>query len=143
MVNVTSSGSEHGNWFPHKVVGRSEDGYCYTNNVPNSWMVIDIGDTRRLIVGHYCIRHGNDSLGHALRNWDFQGSLDNSTWTTLKSHVNDQPLAATGYSVAHWPVDHIQSPFRYFRLYSTGLDSSSRNFTVCGGLELWGLLQEQ
>jgi hypothetical protein len=36
----------------------------------------------------YTLRHGYTAPGHALRNWQFQGSADGKNWVTMRNHVN-------------------------------------------------------
>ena len=60
--------------------------YNYTSNRPQSWLAVDLGEGRSLVVDHYCLRsdeHGMSMYSHKLRNWKLQGSLDGQTWQML------------------------------------------------------------
>jgi hypothetical protein len=67
-------------------------------------MSVDLGAAQRLAVDHYCLRYGYGNRKHVLWNWRMQGSNDNTTWAVLKTHTNDQALAATVFSTAAWPL---------------------------------------
>ena len=53
---------------------------------------------------HYTIRHGLQDGRRRMRSWHLQGSTDDRRWVTLKSHDEDQSLAAAGFSSHTWPV---------------------------------------
>ena len=111
----------------------------YTENQPGSWMQVDLGAGRSLVPNHYCLRHANHSF-HALRHWVLEGSEDANSWTTLRTHSDDQALAATAMSVAAWPVEGATKAFRYFRIRQTGKCSSGYDHLLCAGIELYGRL---
>eukprot|EP00729_Bicosta_minor_P023468 gene23468-biopygen17433 len=64
--------------------------YNCTEDTANSWMSVDLGEGRYLAPDYYCLRHGNGSGGYRLLHWRLEGSNDDSTWTLLKTHANDQ-----------------------------------------------------
>ena len=103
-------------------------------------MAVDIGAGHQLSVNHYCLRQ--DCNIHFLRNWEFQGSNDNTTWVMLRKHVGDEGLNGKAYAVAHWPVEgkEAATPFRYFRLLQNGKCSNGYDHLMCCGIELWGVL---
>merc|ERR1711990_578348 len=76
-----------------------------TANEAGQWIRIDLGEDRRLILEHYCIR--NDCQGkYAIRNWKLQGSNQEAgSWTTLSFHRNDASLPPEDYGSAAWPVE--------------------------------------
>ena len=112
--------------------------YNYTSNVPESWLAVDLGEGRSLVVDHYCLRsdkYGNDNK---LRNWELQGSLDGQTWQTLRAHQGDSSLSSQPMSTAAWPVDAGARAFRHFRILQTGVNGSSQHHLMCTGIELYG-----
>ena len=83
---------------------------------------------------------GNGMLGHHfLRSWRLEGSLDGTTWTTLRTHTNDTTLAQatlTGY----WPVEGATSAFSHFRILQMGKNSSNSDYLMASSFEIYGEL---
>jgi len=111
--------------------------YNYTSNVPESWLAVDLGEGRSLVVDHYCLR--SDNISQKLRNWELQGSPDGQTWQTLRAHQNDMSLSSQPMSTAAWPVDARAQAFRHFRIQQMNVNSSgNRHNLTCAGIELYG-----
>eukprot|EP00729_Bicosta_minor_P002582 gene2582-biopygen6057 len=115
----------------------------YTEDTANSWMSVDLGEGRHLAPDYYCLRHGCSGGNDRLRHWRLEGSNDDSTWTLLKTHANDQALPEQKYSTASWPIEAAAdgASYRYFRIFQTGKDSSGDNYLICAGIELYGFLR--
>ena len=112
--------------------------YNYTSNVPESWLAVDLGEGRSLVVDHYCLRSDDHDWGK-LRNWELQGSLDGQTWQTLRAHEGDTSLSSRPMSTAAWPVDTGAQAFRHFRIQQMNVNSSgNRHHLMCAGIELYG-----
>jgi hypothetical protein len=78
-----------------------------------------------------------------LRNWRLEGSNDNTAWVVLKTHTNDQALAAANHSTAAWPVTPPTAEgFRHFRIFQFGKTSSNHDHLMCAGIELYGTLSK-
>ena len=60
----------------------------------NGWTKIDLGGTA--FVGSYSITPGVNSTTYSWKSWTFQGSNDDSTWTTLDTRTNFTSWPATG-----------------------------------------------
>ena len=119
----------------------AEPVYNVTNNTPNSWMSVDLGEGRSLRPDHYCLRHdknGGNAGGNALRNWRLEGSHDGRAWVALRTHTNDASIAAASMATAAWPVEGATEAFRHFRILQTGKNSSNYNHLMCAGIELYG-----
>ena len=120
----------------------TEPVYNHTQNRGKSWMAVDLGEGRSLVVDHYCLRSDRHTAAHKLRNWELQGSPDGHTWQTLRAHQNDTSLADQPMSTAAWPVDAGAQAFRHFRILQTGPNSSgnsgSNDYLMCAGIELYG-----
>ena len=136
----------------HKQGGKAEDFIgrekvdCYTKNVANSWMMVDLGFDRVLQVDHYCLRHGYKTGSYVLRNWNLEGSNNNIDWTVLREHNDDTSLAQEAYSESHWDVNSAASntPCRFFRILQTGPNSNGNHYLMCillmcSGIELYGM----
>lgn len=119
---------------PFNIVARSSE-HCpnYTCNRAESWVEIDFGPQRLMLVDRYTIRHGSSTTGNALRSWKLQGKVDSSgpvtpkkssifasdnnatsdnnsssdtsEWVTLKEHEDDQSLSENPNSTATWDVE--------------------------------------
>ena len=108
-----------------------------TDNTPQSWMMLDLGSTRTLQLNHYCLRNDGSSRGEfALRHWDLEGSNDSYHWALVRAHNNDESMAATAFSEAHWEVD--SEAYRYFRIRQIGANAAGYNNLMCSGIELYG-----
>jgi len=120
-------------------VGR-DGAYCFTGDEPNSWFTIDFGPTRLVWPSAYSLRHGYSSSSHFLRDWVFEGSLDQDTWHVVANHVNDKHLNNTGYAESTWNVGRAPPPagFRYLRVRQTGRNSSSKHDLYVAGFEVYG-----
>ena len=104
-------------------------------------MSVDLGAGRSLVVDHYCWRNSFPGDGnHTLRTWRLEGSNDGRTWTTLKTHNNDQSLKKEAGSVAHWAVDGVSTAYRHFRVIQTGKNAFNHDYLVTQGMELYGEL---
>ena len=95
---------------PHKFVESSDDGNCYTDNLANSWMSVDLGAARTVVPTHFCLRNdsGASQATYALRNWTLEGKAANAgaeDWQQLRKHDNDETLAQQKFSLGAWPVD--------------------------------------
>lgn len=111
----------------------------WTNDIPSSWISIDLGPFRRLTLSYYTLRHGLNFKADALRTWDLQGSNDGISWKTLKRHTNDRSLNAP-FVASSWPVQNCQDGYRFFRVLQTGHNSSNHNFLALSGFEFYGWL---
>merc|ERR1719272_456670 len=132
----------------HFVQHRAAPCWSNTENQPQSWMAVDLGEGRSLVVDHYCLR--SSQFGYHLfgqqeykpRMWELQGSPDGQTWQTLRAHQNDTSLPLQAMSTAAWSVDAGAQTFRHFRIYQTGANSSvgtpSAHHLMCAGIELYG-----
>lgn len=115
---------------------------AYTRNTANSWMQVDLGANRRVVVNHYCLRSDEQTNCCKLRNWRLEGSLDGTAWTALRTHANDSGLAFTAFSTANWAVPGQTQGYRFFRIVQYGKCSSGCNNLLCAGIEFYGVLQE-
>lgn len=128
---------------PHKFVGRVPDGFNFTSDESESWMGVDIGPKRRLIPNYYCIR--TDQCPRKMMNWELQAMVggDMGEWVTLRRHENDTSLEDEPHSVAAWPIPvKDDTPYRYFRIFQFGKNSSNTHHLACCGMELYGSFVE-
>jgi hypothetical protein len=108
------------------------------SNTVGSWIQVDLR-TYELRCNRYSIRNITATTTN-LRNWQFQGSKDAITWVTLDAQTNNTTIsvASTWYN---FNVNNVGF-YRYFRIQSTGKDSSgSSDYVALGELELYGKLR--
>ena len=114
-----------------------------TKNEQRSWWCVDLTENYALQLTHYTLRHGNNSAHSYLLNWQLEGSLvgDKHSWKTLKTHTRDRGLrGAAPYQTCTWPVIANPEPFRFFRIFQTGNNSSVKRGIFLSGIELYGVL---
>jgi hypothetical protein len=111
----------------------------WTNDVPCSWISIDLGPFRKLTLTYYTLRHGLNYKADSVRTWDLQGSNDGISWRTLRRHTNDKSLNAP-FACFTWPVPPPVEGYRFFRVMQTGHNSSNHNFLALSGFEFYGWL---
>lgn len=144
---VVASKSSNGvfNTNPGSLVGRISKENT-TDNIPNSWMGVDLGAHRFLVVNHFSLRYGWEhcsGIFHFPQNFEFQGSNCGTVWETIERYpsICFNP-DGENYSCAHSPVTTTVG-FRYFRILQYGLNQGGSNILALSGLELYGNLTEQ
>jgi hypothetical protein len=99
-----------------------------------SWWKVDFGSGNAKTVASYSIRAGSDSsfLDNAPAAWSFQGSNDNSSWTT-----EDSRSGQTGWAVSQARTYTVASPssWRYYRLNVTAVNGDTE--TIIGEIQLF------
>jgi hypothetical protein len=94
-----------------------------TFNAPG-WIAYDYGEGNSNVVNRYDVTSSPDLPQRDPATWLFQGSNDNTTWTTLDSRTG-QTFANRGqtqqYSISN------TSFYRYYRLYISGVAGGSGN----------------
>eukprot|EP01119_Soliformovum_irregulare_P012240 TRINITY_DN316_c0_g1_i11.p1 TRINITY_DN316_c0_g1~~TRINITY_DN316_c0_g1_i11.p1 ORF type:complete len:926 (+),score=240.93 TRINITY_DN316_c0_g1_i11:118-2895(+) len=151
-IGVTASSIARGQ--PRDFIKRGQV-YCWTQNRPFSWFMVDFGKRRKVCPSNYIIRYGSGGSGCCPRNWLFQGATelrdktsnpDSEDWTTLTSHKNDKSLKDP-HSLASFHVPNDGSEFfRYFRIIQTGPNAFTggpgwKDVLVASGFEIYGILQ--
>lgn len=90
---------------------------CNTNfsSIKPFWMVIDAGAIYYPST-YYYIYSANDADSRDPKNWLLQGSLNNSTWTTIDTVVNN-PKWSSRKQQRSFTNDNYSNPYRYYRWY--------------------------
>ena len=87
------------------------DGSTSYRGIPmNHWIKIDLGTAAD--IASYSITAGVNNTTYAWKSWTFQGSNNDSTWTTLDTQTNYVWAAATGVPVV---FSCTAGTFRYLR----------------------------
>jgi hypothetical protein len=91
ILSVSSSGNI--SMPPNQLIDKSFNGYWYSTNSPNSWVMIDFGRFR-LKPSAYTLRtgHFDQSAVEHLRSWVLEGSYDAINWSELDRQKNNQDL---------------------------------------------------
>lgn len=144
IVNVSAS---EGRSLPY---GRLEDVIsrdsaavnCHTNDDKSAWFMIDLGVN--VIPTAYTLRHSRGYGRSALRNWLFQMSKDGTTWSTLKTHENDESLQEPG-STSTWQLEMPEElkdgkdGWNMLRIQQNGPNASRQTYYLSvSGLEVYG-----
>lgn len=110
-----------------------------TDDLPNSWMQIDLGITNKLIVSYYSLRGRTDVYNdNHLRNWKLQGSNDTTTWVDINTQIDNTII--NGGNWVSIPTANETVGYRYLRILQTGLSSSNANYLSLGEFEFYGTL---
>jgi hypothetical protein len=152
VAAMSSIGNIFGNSSnPSHLVHHLHDGRTlnYTQDKAESWVSVDLGERHSLVPSYYCLRHGGSNGWCRLQSWDFEGSIDGSSYTVLKAHKNDNSLPDQGFSVAAWEVEGGKQAYRHFRIRMTGKNSGPGGYNghnyhthslCCAGIALYGML---
>ena len=147
LVKVTASGvcngSGHATFGEQHFVNREASATSfYSTNVPNSWVMVDLGAANAVRPSRYTLRNRGDGDYCHLRHWRLEGSEDGQQWTALRSHANDSALTGVN-GTASWAVEGAARTFRYLRVLMTGKCSSNCDNLVVNGLEVYGVVEQQ
>jgi len=136
----------------------------HTRDEPESWVMVDFGENRKLLPDRYCLLHGAVDGKNAIRNWEIQAKIgDGDEWAVLRAYQRNKKLKVGCHSTASWklksrssnPFKAMLHPyrkhwgagrktgFRYIRLFQTGPNSSGSNGLYVGGWEFYGTLTEK
>ena len=117
---VISADSSNGvNFDAEKTFDENNNTFWETTNPFPHWIQYDFGaDNLKKITKYtlYCGFFGADSTGRMPKDWQFQGSNDGSSWTTLdivKNQINWKNKEGRTYSFKN------SISYRYYRLYIT------------------------
>lgn len=113
MVNVATGGtaSDSGNTGGARNAFDQNTGSGWFYKGTTGWLQYDLGRTER--VQRYVITSAGGLVARDPKDWQFQGSNDGTTWTTLDTQSNQvfaQRLQVTTYAIAN------PSFYRYYRL---------------------------
>lgn len=86
----------------------------------SGWLQYDLGHTER--VQRYAVTSSNDLVPRDPKDWQFQGSTDGSTWTTLDTQSNQ--VFATRLKLKSYTIANPAS-YRYYRLNITANNGDS------------------
>jgi hypothetical protein len=97
------------------------------------WLMDDLGSGHAQVVKRYTVTSSNDRTPRDPKDWQFQGSNDGSTWTTLDTQSNQ--TFTERYQQNAYPLSSADS-YRYYRLNITA-NNGDATFTDLSELGLW------
>ena len=116
-----------------------------TAEIKNSWWYIDLGSSYQLVITNCSLRDGKKNGDSALTNWRLEGSDDGKNWEIFETKINlkdprckcvDNPF----FHSRSWSLRGEIKPFRFFRIFQTGVNSSGKHGIHLSGFELYGIL---
>lgn len=116
-----------------------------TAEIKDSWWYIDLGTCYQLVITNCSLRDGKMRGESALRKWRLEGSNDGKNWEIFETVCNmkdpqckceDKSLFRTRL----WSLRGEIEPFRFFRIFQTGVKSSGGYGMYLSGIELYGIL---
>ena len=114
---------------------------------------VDFGPTKRVVVSHYSLKHGQGWKQDSLRSWVFEGAAGGSdglgideigedAWVELRRHTDDETLNGA-FAEGTWSVEGAEPMLlRHLRIRQTGDNSSGRRSLAVAGFECYGSLLE-
>lgn len=125
---VVSASSNTGGWDPWRAFdGAWNDGWLGTG-AGVDWLKLDTGGSY-ICIGYRVIQA--DTAGRAPKNWTFQGSNDNSTWTTLDTRTNQ---TSWGNNEGRTFLFTNSTAYRYYRI---NISANNGDGTYVGFAELY------
>ena len=115
-----------------------------TAEIKDSWWSIDLGTRYQLVITNCSLRDGKKKGESALGKWRLEGSDDGKNWEKFETVYNmksphckcEESLFRTGL----WSLGGEIEPFRFFRIFQTGVKSSGGYGMYLSGIELYGIL---
>lgn len=116
-----------------------------TAGFKDSWWSIDLGPGNKLVITNCSLRDGKMNGDSALINWQLKGSNDGKNWEEFENcnNMKDPQCKCDDRSVFRtslWSFRGEMKPFRFFRIFQTGFNSSGKYGIFLSGIELYGVL---
>ena len=135
VISVSSTGSGS----LESLVDRQNSEF-YTESNSEYWVKIKLPGTAKLNCNYYLIKTRSASSNYYPRNWKLQGSNNDSTWIDLDIQSNNTTLNSN----SQWLSIALNCgvSYNYFKLLTTGINSSGSYHFVLGEIELYGAYEE-
>ena len=124
-----SNGGEAANTFD----GNAGSKWFNNNVAPTGWIQYDFGSGNAQLVKRYTVSSANDVPARDPKDWQFLGSQDGATWTTLDTKSGQ--TFANRYQQNVYPIGNTTA-YRYYRLNITA--NSGEVGVQLSELGLWG-----
>ena len=130
------SASSVGNNQLHQILDYDWNSYFYTDNVPNSWIELDLKD-RAVSLTHYTLKsHGGSA--NWFRSWVIECSNDRESdnWDKVDDRNTDD-LVGPG-RIRTYQVQRTGTFYRYVRMRQTGKTSHDTDILALTNIEIFG-----
>jgi len=135
VIEITSSSRERGNAW--QIIDMNWNGWFFTKNVPNSWIMFDMKQLM-VSISWYSLMSDGNGVSH-LKSWTIEGSNDTQTWNTIDEKNNIQETN-TNFHKCSFICN--KSPFyRYIRLRSHAPNHSGNHYLGIARMELFGRIK--
>lgn len=135
LLTVSSSSSSSNN--NYDVIDNKFDGYWFTANESNSWIMFDFKD-KVLQLTDYAIKSDGNGANH-LQNWVIEGSNDSKNWYLLDKRITK--ALCQNYVTETFQCSLKKSNgYRFIRLRQTGQNSNFLNYLMISSIEFFGKL---
>ena len=135
-VVLTTNGTIGGGELADLVDHATDD--IYISGAVGTYVQLDFGGGRAVAPSYFAIR--NNSYNYdPLRNWEWRGSNDLSTWDVLDARINDTTLNASSVWGGWEPNTGTGQYFRYLRLVRTGATGGGgASYIRIGEIDVFG-----
>ena len=135
-VVLSTSGSVGGGSLSDLIDRGTDD--IYISGAVGTWVQLDFGANCTVSPNYFAIRNNSNNYD-PLRNWEWRGSNDLTTWTVLDTRVNDATLSTASVWGGWSPNGELEGSYRYLRLVRTGATGGGgANYIRIGELEVYG-----
>jgi hypothetical protein len=131
LINVAVGGSANDNANDATNAGRAFDRNPATqwfHTGVGGWLLYDLGAGNSQVVTRYTVTSSNDKDPRDPKDWQFQGSADGATWTTLDTKTDQ--VFANRYEVKEFAIATPAS-YRYYRLNITANNGDATFTDLC------------
>jgi hypothetical protein len=136
-ISIEASSRGYGD--PYDVTNYGSQINWYTDSVPNSWLQFDFKD-RSVSISSYSMKSRYDGY-HIPRSWVLEGKNDDTDWTELDRHDNDNTIQG-GHAFHNFKCpsrcDGCMHMYRYIRLRQTNVNSNGNNHLLFCNFEVFG-----
>jgi hypothetical protein len=110
----------------------------HTQSGAGQWMKLNL-IAKTIKPRYYLIQGRRDFNGQHLRNWQLQGSNDDSNWDVLDTQSSNTAIGQGTWFIGD--CREVTQYYRYLRIFQTGNNSSSASFLTFSQIEFYGDLQ--
>lgn len=133
-AKITNSASSVGGGTVAQLTDRTSSDF-FTNNISNSWVQIDLGNTRTVNLNGVGLKSRSAATTNVPVNLTIEGSNDGTNFTLIHSWAN---IGFTAISQDRFVPFTLSSACRYIRIRQPGTDSSGINHLTIGEVYLFG-----
>jgi hypothetical protein len=128
-----------GSGTPNTLIDRTTNQYSTNGSGSNEYFKIDIGVGRTLLASKFSFKYRNDTATFCPTAWTWEGSNDNSSWTTLATVTGETPAISKWVSTT---PSVMTTAYRYFRIKQTGNNNNGSSHMSGDEIELYGTLTD-